>query len=126
MDKVVHFELPVDNMATSRKFFTEVFGWHTEETPDGDYVMANTTETGDDYRPKEPGAINGGLTPRTEDMRTPLIYINVDSIDTTLATIVEHGGSVVTPKTGVGEYGTYARFTDTEGNVLGLWEMPGT
>jgi hypothetical protein len=49
--------------------------------------------------------------------------VAVESIDATLKQVVAGGGKVVTPKTPIPGMGAYARVTDTEGNVLGLFQM---
>lgn len=62
MDGVVHFEMPYDNRDRMAKFFQSAFGWQMQMLGKdmGNYVVATTTETGD-QGPKKPGAINGGL-----------------------------------------------------------------
>ena len=72
--------------------------------------------------PKEPGAINGGLTGRGAETPSPVITIGVDSIDDTLKKIEAGGGSTVTPRTEIPNMGAFAYFKDSEGNVMGLWE----
>ncbi len=52
----------------------------------------------------------------------PVITIDVKSIDDALATIRSLDGEAVGEKMQVGEMGFAAYFTDTEGNVMGLWE----
>ena len=50
-----------------------------------------------------------------------LVYLNVAGrLDAVLSRIAAHGGSVVMPKTDVGEPGFIALVRDTEGNVVGL------
>jgi predicted enzyme related to lactoylglutathione lyase len=72
--------------------------------------------------PKSPGAINGGLFAREGELKTPIITVDVDDIDATLAQVEKLGGSVVKPKDAIPGMGFYAYFKDTEGNVLGLWQ----
>ena len=122
MDSIVHFEIPVDNMDRAKDFYTEIFGWDLQDMPGTEYVMANSAPVDKDQMPTKPGAINGGLTPRMSDTPGFLNYISVDSIDDYLNTIEKHNGSVITPNTPMGEFGSYARFKDPEGNVMGLWE----
>lgn len=72
--------------------------------------------------PTEPGAINGALYLREEPEEAPSLVINVPSIDEYLKKIEKAGGKVVWQKEPVGDFGFYAQISDTEGNVLGLWE----
>jgi hypothetical protein len=51
-----------------------------------------------------------------------VITIGVDSIDQHVPRIEAAGGTLVVPKGEVPEMGYYAYFTDTEGNLMGLWE----
>ena len=80
MNKVVHFEIPFDNKERAMKFYSQCFGWQLQDMPDMNYVMANTTATGPDYRPTEPGAINGGLFQRPIEPRAPPKYVCVESL----------------------------------------------
>ena len=73
--------------------------------------------------PNEPGAINGGLFQRPKEAPHPCVYVAVESIDATLKQVAAGGGKVVTPKTPIPGMGAFARVTDTEGNVLGLFQM---
>jgi predicted enzyme related to lactoylglutathione lyase len=52
----------------------------------------------------------------------PEITIEVSSINDYLKKINKSGGKTITPKTAVGDMGSYAEFMDPEGNVMGLWE----
>ncbi|HEY8945265.1 MAG TPA: VOC family protein [Polyangiaceae bacterium] len=123
MDKVVHFEIPFDDKARATKFYSSSFGWQLADMPEMNYVMASTAEVGADQMPKERGAINGGLFPRPKEAPHPTIYVNVDSIEETLKKVQAAGGKVVTPQTPIPGMGAFARVTDTEGNVIGLFQM---
>ena len=77
MDKVVHFEIPFDDKVRAMKFYAVTFGWQLADMPQMDYVMASTVEIDENYRPKEPGAINGGLFKRPKEAPTPVVYVDV-------------------------------------------------
>jgi predicted enzyme related to lactoylglutathione lyase len=72
--------------------------------------------------PREAGAINGGMMKRHLHSEYPMIVVNVNSVDDALDKIQKAGGKVVLPKQKVGDFGYYARFSDTEGNIVGLWQ----
>lgn len=122
MNKVVHFELPFDDKDRAKKFYSETFGWQIDEMPEIPYTSVTTTPVDESMRPIEPGSINGALVERGKDAPAPVITISVDSIDEFLKKIEAAGGKSITPKGEVPDMGYFAYFTDTEGNVIGLWQ----
>jgi uncharacterized protein len=126
MSKVVHFEIPADDVDRAKDFYGSVFGWQLQTMSmgeGGDYTIAMTTPIDDESQlPTEPGAINGGMMQRTEQVPGPVITIEVDAIDDALQEIESRGGSTVTPRTAIEGMGAFAYFKDPEGNVMGLWE----
>ena len=120
--RVVHFEIPFDDGDRARGFYKELFGWQAMEMPEMSYTIVMSGPS-DDSGPTERGFINGGMLARQQAATDrPVLVIDVDSIDETLARIGERGGSTVVGKTPVGDMGFAAYFTDPEGNVMGLWE----
>jgi predicted enzyme related to lactoylglutathione lyase len=125
MDKVVHFEIPVDDRERAKEFYSSIFDWDTIDSDMGGgmiYTSARTVATDENQMPKEPGAINGGIMNRTKDTPTPVITIQVDSIDETLKKVDAEGGKTVQSRTEIPNMGAFAYFKDSEGNTLGLWE----
>ena len=122
MDKVVHVESPFENKQRAMKFYSDSFGWQLMDMPEMNYVMAGTVDVDERHMPKEPGAINGGLFQRPKEAPNPTIYVGVKSVDAAVKKVEAAGGKVVTPKTPIPGMGAYARVSDTEGNVLGLFE----
>ena len=122
--KVVHFEIPLDDVERGRRFFVEAFGWTLDPLPEMDYTLVGTVPLNESGMPAEAGAINGGMFPRSAESprSAPVITIDVEDIDATLEKIESLGGSTVVPRMPVGEMGYTAYFKDTEGNVLGLWQ----
>ena len=59
---------------------------------------------------------------REDDIATPVITIDVEDIDAALGTIEQLGGKTVRPREAVGDMGFAAYFTDSEGNLMGLWQ----
>jgi uncharacterized protein len=123
MAGVVHFEIPTDDKERANTFYHNAFGWNLNPMEQMDYTIAITTpsdqETG---TPTSPGAINGALFPRTDNLRTPILTIDVEDMDAALAQVESAGGSVAQAKDAVPGMGYYAYFKDTEGNILGLWQ----
>jgi len=122
MDKVVHFEIPFENKQRAMKFYADSFGWSLMEMPEMNYVMASTVAVDEKHMPKEPGAINGGLFQRPKEAPHPVIYVGVQSLEATIKKVEAGGGKVVTPITPIPGMGAYARVSDPEGNVIGLFQ----
>jgi predicted enzyme related to lactoylglutathione lyase len=122
MDKIVHFEIPADDVARAKEFYGSIFGWQLEDMQDMNYTIVRTVAVDEQQMPTEPGAINGGMMKRTSDTSSPVITINVDSIDRALGEVEASGGSVVQPRQEIPGMGAFAYFKDTEGNTMGLWE----
>jgi uncharacterized protein len=125
MGKVVHFEIPADDVARAMEFYGELFGWQLQDMGEemNGYIIAMTTPVDQETRlPLEPGAINGGLMKRSADTPSSVITIEVDAIDDALKQVEAAGGAVVTPRSEIPGMGAFAYFKDTEGNVMGLWE----
>jgi uncharacterized protein len=123
--RVVHFEVPFDDADRARDFYKEVFGWQIQPMPEMNYNMVSTGPTSDQGMPSEPGFIGGGMMQRQAPVNAPVITIEVDDIDACVNAIEKHGGTAVGEKMAVGEMGFAAYFSDSEGNVLGLWQNAG-
>ncbi len=119
---VVHFEVPFDDGDRARSFYRDVFGWQIQAMPGMDYTIVSTGPAGDDGMPGEPGYIGGGMFQRAAPIATPVVVMAVDDIDATLAEVEAHGGAIVRPREPVGDMGFAAYFTDSEGNLMGLWQ----
>lgn len=120
MSKVVHFEIPVESLERAQKFYS-IFGWKMNSVPGIGYVLVSTGPS-DEKGPKDKGFINGGLLKRQDPIKTPVITINVDDIDAAMKSVENEGGKIVRGKHVVGTVGFSAYFTDTEGNLMGLWQ----
>lgn len=121
MDSVVHFELPFEDAAKMKAFYGTVFGWQMAEI-DPDYFMATTAVSDERGMPKDVGTINGGLKRRVGAGETPVVVLRVTSVEDAMQRAVQAGGAIVVPRQTIGDWGTYARVADPEGNVVGLWE----
>jgi uncharacterized protein len=119
--RVVHFEIPFEDEERAGAFYAEAFGWQLTALPEMGYVLA-TTGPSQQGPPSEPGFINGGMLERGDAVAGPVLVIDVDDIETALQTVEKLGGSTVSTKQAVGEMGFSAYFTDSEGNLMGLWQ----
>jgi predicted enzyme related to lactoylglutathione lyase len=120
--RVVHFEVPYDDADRARGFYRDVFGWQIQPMPEMQYNIVSTGPVSDEGMPTEPGYIGGGMMQRQDAVGDPVIVLEVDDIDATLATVGENGGKTAVDKMPVGDMGFAAYFTDSEGNLLGLWQ----
>lgn len=122
--RVVHFEIPFDDGDRARKFYADTFGWQLMPIPEMGYTIVTTGPSDPQTGPSEPGFINGGMFERSDEfpVKAPNIVIGVDSIDDALKAVTDAGGTPAGEKLTVGDMGFAAYFTDTEGNVIGLWE----
>ena len=111
MDKVVHFEIPVDDATRAKEFYRTSFDWELNDMDMGGgntYTTVTTTPIDEQSRlPTEPGAINGGLMSRTSDTPVSVITIGVDAIDDALKKIEAGGGSVQDPEGNHWSFGSY-------------------
>ena len=121
MDKVVHFEIPADNIERAKKFYQSLFGWKINDVPNMNYSIIHTVEVDEKNMPKEPGAINGGMFKR-EAGDSPVVVISVKSVDDSLKKIKKAGGSIALPKQTIQGMGYYAKVKDTEGNIIGIFQ----
>ena len=125
MDKVVHFEIPVTDVEKAKKFYATVFDWQLESYSEMNYTICRTVPVDDKMMPKEAGAINGGMfvcADYMKEIKSPVITINVASIDASAKKLEKAGGKMVKEKFPVADMGFAAYFKDPEGNILGLWE----
>jgi predicted enzyme related to lactoylglutathione lyase len=122
LDKVVHFEIPVDNVERAKKFYKSAFDWTLIPAPEMNYTMIHTTEVDAMNMPKEPGAINGGMMQRKDPIKCPVLTISVENIDQAIKKVQSLGGKIVMGKMEVPNMGISAYIQDSEGNILGLWQ----
>ena len=124
MNPVVHFEMPAEDRKRMGDFYTKVFGWKTQQLGEdmGNYVLATTTDSDENGRPKKPGAINGGIFQKTDDkpVQYPSVVIAVDNIREHMMKVEESGGRVLGEPWDIPGIGLYVSFFDTEGNRVSM------
>ena len=115
--KICYVEIPAIDVARAAEFYKNVFGWNTRRRGDGRTAFDDGV-----------GQVSGAwVTGRPAFSGDPglLIYIMVDSVAKTLEEIVANGGEIV-QQIGVDAPEITARFRDPSGNILGLYQEPGT
>ena len=115
MSKIVHFELPADDLPRAAAFYQKVLGWETSAWGDAPYWLVRA---GDEA---EPGA-DGALLGRDTLHQGTVLIAAVESIEDALDRVRDSGGRVVQDKLPIPGVGWSAYFTDPEGNTVGLFQ----
>ena len=116
-DKTVNwFEIPVRNVGDAVGFYQQVLGHTLGEMPgpEGETMHVFTGPEGPTGALVNTDAID---VPGASGAR---IYLNCDDISGTLARVEQAGGRLVSEETPIGPYGVIGRFSDLDGNVIGL------
>ena len=115
MPRVVHFEIPADDLGRAQRFYGDVFGWQFQKW-DGpmEYVLATTGKDG--------RGIDGGLLRRQAPGAGTVNTIDVPSVDEYVSRIEAKGGKVAVPKMSIPGVGWLAYALDTEGNMFGIMQ----
>jgi uncharacterized protein len=122
MNPIVHFEIPIREPGRAKEFYEKVFGWDVSAWGEDGYWMAKTTESDRKGMPKMKGALNGALY-KGKPGDSSVLVVHVPSISKHIEMIRKAGGTIIRDRMPVGDMGFYAQIRDTEGNVIGLWEM---
>src|SRR5438132_2946503 len=97
-NNVSHFEIYADDPEKLGHFYTGLFDWNLQPMAAGtmDYTVVRTVETDAHGRATTPGGINGGMLKRPSGFRPHawVNYVNVDSIETTVAKAQKLGAHV--------------------------------
>ena len=124
MGRVVHFEIPVEDVDRAERFFSKTFGWKLDRQkgPWGEYLTVITGEPSHD-------GINGAFylkkTVPPENARV-INVLDIEDIDAHIDKIKEAGGKIVFGKVIVKGVGYLAYFRDPNGNILGMMERDDT
>ena len=112
--KICYLEIPTADIPRSVAFYQAIFGWKTRTRGDGATAFDDAV-----------GEVSGSWAKGRPVSPTPglLLYVMVDNVATTAASIVAHGGRIVQP-IGADAPEITARFSDPDGNVLGLYQEP--
>ena len=128
MNPVVHFEMPAEDKKRMADFYTNAFGWQMQHLGSemGEYIIATTSEVGEDHFPKQRGTINGGFYQKSENNSPhPSVVISVDNINESMQKIKKAGGKVLGEPVDIPGIGSYVSFIDTESNRLSILQPLG-
>lgn len=107
-------ELASSEPGKSLEFYTQLMGWKAEEMPGGGYHML---KTGD-------GEVAGLLDKSAHCDGPPMwiSYLTVESLEASLAKVVDLGGKEMMGITPVEGRGRFAMVEDPQGAKFALWE----
>lgn len=113
-------EIPVNDFARAKAFYEALLGHAIETLTMGPSTMG--------FLSSDPEQVSGAIVHGDGTAPSPsgtLVYLNGgDDLSAMLARVAPAGGTVVVPKTDIGNgFGFFALFMDTEGNRLGLHSM---
>jgi uncharacterized protein len=109
------------DLGRAKTFYSTVlFGWQMNDF-DAENTMVSTTKTDENGFPQAPGAINGSIY-KPDKPKTPTIVIDVPDIQAHMVKVKGNGGELVDDVVTIPGMGMYARFKDTEENLVGLWQ----
>ena len=111
MATVEHFEIPADDVPRAKAFYGSVFGWSMTDW-DADNTMIDKPSA---------GGIGGDIHKRNV-VPHPTVVISVDNIEETLVLVEAQGGKRVGEIEMLTDTDRYAYFSDTEGNIIGLFD----
>lgn len=108
-------ELASSDLASSEKFYSDLFGWNFESPPGMEgYKMASAGDM----------PVVGAMD-KSEQCDGPALwisYIHVEDVAASLAKAVELGAEEMRGVTEVPGKGSFALINDPQGAILGMWQ----
>jgi len=107
---VVHFEIGCKDKEKTSAFYAEAFGWTIDPGPAG-MISTGSSE-----------GIQGHVAALGhEPHQFTHFYVQVEDVAEALKKVEGLGGKTIVPPVPI-PTGTFAWFSDLEGNVVGLWK----
>src|SRR5262245_46220744 len=107
---ITHFEVYGDAPEKLAAFYNTLFDWRMERAEGLDYWRIHVD-------PTDASRVDGGLTHRPRaDTKGWLQFVNVESVDDSIALAEQLGAKVVRPKTAVPRTAWVAVLADPQGN----------
>ncbi len=111
---LTHFAINTDDVATTRTFYTKVFGWTFREYGSSDFVQIIDERSGNPM-----GAIQQRRKLLPEDPTLGFeCSFGVDDIDDTKARVLEAGGKLLMDRSAIPGVGYLIAFQDPGGNPV--------
>lgn len=115
---LAYFEITTaDDAAKLQDFYRDMFDWQVDVLPQmGGYGLVDTGVE---------GGVGGGIGP-AQTHSGVRVYFHVDDLEAALEKAESLGGKkVMAPMKISDDFGSFAVFTDPDGNEIGLWDRPG-
>lgn len=113
MNKVNYFEIGTTAPDETKRFYSELFGWHIGAPSPANYSMVNESEGG----VWDTSAIGGAVY--------AIFYVQVDDVAAALEKAEQLGATVLLPLTSNPAI-EFAHLADTNGNRFGIWKPKAT
>lgn len=112
-NSITHIEWSSSDLERSKTFYSGLFDWKIEPWGEEGYLSITPPE----------GATGGIM--KADEVRpgaSPVVYVEVDEIESYLEKAKELGGGVAVPKNEIPTMGWFAHLTDPDGNLVGLFQ----
>jgi predicted enzyme related to lactoylglutathione lyase len=118
---VVWFEIAAADLERAKKFYSEVFQLEMQyvDMPDSPMYMMGSSAEGI-------AGASGALVKSADNIPSTsgtIVYFYCDDVAVEASRVEAAGGTLIVPKTSLGEFGFMAMFIDTEGNKVGMHSM---
>ena len=118
---VVWFEIAATDLERAKKFYSEVFQLEMQyvDMPDSPMYMMGSSAEGI-------AGASGALVKSADNIPSTsgtIVYFYCDDVAVEASRVEAAGGTLIVPKTSLGEFGFMAMFIDTEGNKVGMHSM---
>ena len=111
------FEIPAADLDRAQAFYQNVLGIAMQRQDMGDLKMAWFPMVQDGDGATGTLVENENYTP---SYAGSMVYFSVESIEDVIDRVEANGGTVLNPKSDIGEFGFVAHFEDSEGNRVAL------
>ena len=118
---VVWFEIAATDLERAKKFYSDVFQKEMQyvDMPDSPMYMMGSSAEG-------VAGASGALVKSADNVPSTsgtIVYFYCDDVAVEASRVEAAGGTLIVPKTSLGEFGFMAMFIDTEGNKVGMHSM---
>jgi len=120
MRRVGWFDIYVEDMERAQAFYETMLDTTLSPMGDPNDPAAQMRAFGDDFTSHGAGGALVKLAYTQPGPGGSMVYFSCDDCAVEEGRVLAAGGSVVQPKTSIGEHGFVSIVTDTEGNTIGL------
>ncbi len=114
MNRVVHFEISVDDVKRAVQFYQDVFDWEIKKWGDMEYWLITTGK-------ENTSGIDGAIMKRSFPAGSGTVNtISVEDIQVAIEKITKAGGTTISDIEEIPTIGLFCYCTDTEKNRFGI------